>query len=68
MILPVYRIKYIKSSKNIVELEASSVTEAWKKIRDNQISEAIWNQEGQISYKPEVTEEITTRMASNPKG
>ena len=65
--MSVYRIKYVKSSVNTVEIEASSVSEAAKKIKANQIEEAVWSNEGQFSYKVEVSEEITKHMAANPK-
>ena len=66
--MPVYRIKYTKSSSNVVELEASSVSDAWKKIISKQDDKAVWREEGQVSYQPEITEEITRHIASNPKG
>ena len=65
--MSVYRIKYIKSSSNIVEIEASTVTDAWKKIKSNQVDEAVWSHEGHVTYKVEVTEEITKHIATNPK-
>jgi hypothetical protein len=64
----IYRIKYIKSYENTVEIEASSVNDAWKKIKNNDISEAIWNHEGVPNYKAEVSEEISKHIATNPKG
>tara|TARA_Y100000034_G_C6514797_1_gene221329 strand:- start:239 stop:439 length:201 start_codon:yes stop_codon:yes gene_type:complete len=64
----IYRIKYVKSSENTVEIEASSVNDAWKKIKSSDISDAIWSHEGVSTYKAEVTEEISKHIATNPKG
>ena len=66
--MAIYRIKYIKSSENTVEIEASSVNDAWKRIKNKDIGEAIWSHEGVTIYKVEVTEEISKHMATNPKG
>ena len=65
--MSVYRIKYVKSSVNTLEIEASSVSDARKKINSNHVDEAVWSHEGHVTYKVEVTEEITKHIATNPK-
>ena len=63
-----FRITYTKAVEHIVELEASSAPEAWKKIKsDNYKSYLIWEREGHLVYNVTTTEEIVKNIASNPK-
>ena len=65
-----FRITYTKSVESIVEIEAQTATDAWKKIKagklDKKDKHVIWHTEGDLTYKAEKTEEITRHIASNP--
>ena len=63
-----FRIVYTKAVEHIVELEAKTVDEAWKKIKaENFKSSVIWEREGNLIYNATTTEEIVKNIASNPK-
>ena len=63
-----FRIVYTKAVEHIVELEAKTVDEAWKKIKaENFKSSVIWEREGNLTFNAITTEEIVKNIASNPK-
>ena len=63
-----FRISYTKAVEHIVELEAKTVEEAWKKIKsENFKSSVIWERVGNLIYNATTTEEIVKNIASNPK-
>ena len=64
-----YRITFTSSSENTVEVAASSVGEAWKKITSGDFGkdkDSILLQKGKVTYKAKLTEEITKHIATNP--
>ena len=64
-----YRITYTSASENIVEVEASNVTDAWKKITSGDFEsdkDSMLIKKGRVTYKAKVTEEITRHIATNP--
>ena len=64
-----YRITCSSSSENTVEIAASSVGEAWKKITSGDLDkdkDSILLQKGKVTYKAKLTEEITKHIATNP--
>jgi len=61
-----FRITYAKSTEHIVELDAESASEAWKKIKAGHYK-AVWEHEGALTYNITTTEEIVKHIASNPK-
>jgi len=64
--LKTFRITYTKSTEHIVELEASSASKAWEKIK-SKTYKAVWEHEGNLVFDVKTTEEITKHIASNPK-
>jgi hypothetical protein len=65
-----FRITYTKSVESIIEIEAQTAVDAWKKIKgeklDKKDKHVIWHNEGELTYKVDKTEEITRHIASNP--
>jgi hypothetical protein len=63
-----FRITYTKTIKSIVEIDAKTPGEAWKKIKSEELEgdDLIWMREGELTYKVEQTEEVTRHIASNP--
>ena len=63
-----FRITYTKVVEHIVELEASSSSEAWERIKSETYKpHLIWEREGHLVYNVTTTEEIVKNIASNPK-
>jgi len=68
-----FRITFTKTIETIVEMESQSITEAWKKIKEDKLvadgpdRNIVWMNEGELRYKAETTEEITRQMTSIPK-
>ena len=63
-----YRITYTQASENTVEIEATSVKDAWTLVKGGDLSDksVLWNIEGNVVYKAKKTEEITKHIATNP--
>ena len=68
MNMKTFRITYTQASENTVEIEASSVKEAWDLVKSGNLKDksVLWNIEGEVVYKAKLTEEITKHIASNP--
>ena len=68
MNMKTFRITYTQASENTVEIEASSVKEAWDLVKSGNLKDksVLWNIEGKVVYKAKLTEEITKHIASNP--
>ena len=68
-----FRIRFTKTIESVVEIESSSITDAWKRIKGEKLvahgpdKNIVWMQEGELTYKAESTEEITRQMTSIPK-
>jgi hypothetical protein len=68
-----FRITYTKTIESIIEIEAPTAADAWKKIKIpreggklDKDPQVVWHNEGELTYKAEKTEEITRHIASNP--
>ena len=63
-----FRITYIQTSENTVEIEADNAKSAWALVKagDLEAKNVIWNIPGIVAYKAKVTEEITKHIATNP--
>ena len=63
-----FRITYIQSSENTVEIEAKDAKLAWELVKSGNLDDknVLWNIPGNIIYKAKVTEEITKHIATNP--
>ena len=63
-----FRITYVQSSENTVEIEAKDAKLAWELVKSGNLNDknVLWNIPGNIAYKAKVTEEITKHIATNP--
>ena len=63
-----FRITYVQSSENTVEIEAKDAKLAWELVKSGNLDDknVLWNIPGNIVYKAKVTEEITKHIATNP--
>ena len=63
-----FRITYVQSSENTVEIEAKDAKLAWELVKSGNLDDknVLWNIPGNIIYKAKVTEEITKHIATNP--
>ena len=63
-----FRITYVQSSENTVEIEAKDAKLAWELVKSGNLDDknVLWNIPGNIIYKAKDTEEITKHIATNP--